>query len=208
MTSKQAPTPSTVQKRPTNFERLAGWVLTASGTLGFFASLMLSIEEIHHLKHPTQALSCDINPLIGCGSIMDTWQGHVFFGIPNQFLGLAACTVLITLGVLLLAKVKFPRWIWQGLQLGIIGGVIFVGWFIFQSLFVLNHLCPYCMVTWTAILPVAWYVTVYNIEAGNLGKRFERCKSFVTRYHVEVIIGVFVIIIGSILLRFSDFFFG
>jgi uncharacterized membrane protein len=199
---------STAKKNKPNFERLVAWVLTISGTLGFAASLMLSIEEIHHLKHPTQALACDINPLIGCGSIMNTWQGHVFFGIPNQFFGLAACSVLITLGVLLLAKVKFPRWIWQGLQIGALGGVLFVGWFIYQSLFVLNHLCPYCMVTWTAILPVAWYVTVYNIHAGNLPAWTNRFKAFVTKHHVDVIVGVFVVIIGSILFRFRDFFFG
>jgi uncharacterized membrane protein len=168
---------------------------------------MLSVEEIHHLKHPAQALACDINPLIGCGNILDTWQGHVLFGIPNQFFGIAACAVLITLGVLLFAGVKFPRWIWQGLQLGMVGGVLFVGWFMYQSLFVLNHLCPYCMVTWAAILPVAWYTTVYNLSEGNLPAWFDRCKAFVTKHHVDVIVAVFVVIIGSILLRFRDFFF-
>lgn len=195
-------------KKAPDFERIVAWVLAIFGGIGFIASLALSIEEIHHLKHPAQALACDINPLIGCGSIMDTWQGHVLFGIPNQFLGLAACSVLITLGVLLLAHVKFPRWIWQGLQLGVTFGVLFVGWFMYQSLFVLNHLCPYCIVTWTAILPVAWYVTVYNIHAGNLPSWTKRFRTFVAKHHVDVIVGVFVVIIASILLRFQDFFFG
>lgn len=206
MTSK--PSNQSVKKTNPNFERIVAWVLTISGTLGFIASLMLSIEEIHHLKHPAAALACDINPLIGCGSIMNTWQGHVLFGIPNQFFGLAACTVLITLGVLLLAGVKFPRWIWQGLQLGMIGGVAFVGWFIYQSLFVLNHLCPYCMVTWTAILPVAWYTTVYNLHMGNLPAWADRFKTFAVRHHLDVIVSVFVLLIAGILFRFRDFFFG
>lgn len=199
---------SSITKRSGSFDRVVAWVLTISGSLGLIASFMLSIEEIHHLKHPGQALTCDINPLIGCGSIMDTWQGHVLFGIPNQFLGIAACSVLVTLGVLLLAGVKFPRWIWQGMQIGMLAGVVFVGWFIYQSLFVLNHLCPYCIVTWTAILPVAWYVTVYNLQVGNLPKWTERFVSFATRHHVDVIVGIFVLLIGGTLLRFSDFFFG
>lgn len=197
----------TTKNKGTNFERIVAWVLTVSGTVGFAAALMLSLEQIEHLKHPGQALSCDINPLIGCGSILDTWQGHVF-GIPNELIGLAACSVLITLGILLLAGTKFPRWIWQGLQIGMIAGVLFVGWFIYESLFVLNHLCPYCMVTWTAILPVAWYTTVYNLQEGNLPTWANRCKQFAANHHVDVIVGVFVLLIGGILLRFSDFFFG
>ena len=206
--SSKLPTQLSKEKRTPNFERLLAWVMTASGTVGLIASFMLAIEEIHHLKHPLQSLACDINPLIGCGSIMDTWQGHVFFNIPNQFFGIAACSVLVTMGVLLLSGVKLPRWIWQGLQIGVIAGVAFVAWFIYESLFVLNHLCPYCMVTWTAILPVAWYVTVYNVSAGNLPAWAGRCKSFVTKHHADVIVSVFVLIIGGILLRFSDFFFG
>ena len=207
MKSKSSEKPITGKKEP-NFERIVAWVLTGSGALGFIASLMLAIEQIRHLKNPSADLSCDINPLIGCGSIMDTWQGAVFFNIPNELIGLAACSVLVTLGVLLLAGVTFPRWIWQGLQLGMLAGVAFVGWFIYQSLFVLNHLCPYCMVTWTAILPVAWYVTVYNLNAGHLPPWTDRFKRFAANHHVDVIVGVFVLLTGGILLRFSDFFFG
>lgn len=206
MTPKPSLT-STHKKQP-NFERIVAWVLTISGTVGFIASLMLSLEEIHHLKHPAKALACDINPLIGCGSILDTWQGHVLLGIPNQLIGLAACSVLVTLGVLLLAGVKFPRWIWQGLQIGAIGGIVFVGWFMYQSLFVLNHLCPYCMMTWTAILPIAWYTTVYNLQAGHLPTWTNRYTAFATKHHFDVIVGIFFASIGAILLRFRDFFFG
>jgi uncharacterized membrane protein len=195
-------------KKTTNIDRLTAWVLTITGAGGVFASLMLSIEEFLHLKNPSQQLACDLNPLIGCGNILDTWQGHVLLGIPNQFLGLAAFSALTTLGVLLLARIKFPRWIWQGLQAGMVGGVIFVLWFMFESLFVLKHLCPYCMLTWTVTLAAAWYTTVYNIHSGiiTLPKKLKQAGEFVVRHHADILISVYVLIIAGILLRFWDFF--
>lgn len=196
------------KKKPTNFERLTAWILTVTGAGGIFASLMLSIEEFHYIKNPTEQLSCDLNPLIGCGSILDTWQGHVLLGIPNQFLGLPAFAVITTLGVLVLAGVKFPRWIWQGLQAGMIGGIIFISWFFAQSLFVLSHLCPYCMLTWVVILAAAWYTTLYNIKFGNikLPKPLARVGAFAVRHHADILVTLYVVIIATILLRFWDFF--
>lgn len=187
-----------------------GTILTVTGAIGTFASLMLSIEEFKYLKNPGAALNCDLNPLIGCGSILNTWQGHVFLGVPNQFWGLAAFSVLTALGVLLLSKVQLPRWIWQGLQVGIIGGLLFVLWFMYQSVFVLNHLCPYCMVTWVVMLVAGWYVTIHNLREKNIpiAKTLAPAVRFVTKHHLDILITIFVLIIGGILLRFSDFFFG
>lgn len=191
-------------------EKRTGWILAAASTLGLFASFMLSVEEYHHLQHPTQALSCDINPLIGCGNILSTWQGHVIFGIPNQFFGLIAFAVLLTIGVLLISGLKLPRWIWKGLQLGAIAGLLSVFWFMYQSLFVLNHLCPYCMVTWVATLVASWYITVHNLRADtwHLPKWLQKASVFVQAHHLDIIITVFVILVASVLLRFRSFFFG
>ncbi len=192
-----------------SLERISAYVLTVGGALGVFASLMLSIEEFHHLKNPSNPLSCDLNPLIGCGSILDTWQGHVFLGIPNQFLGLAAFSVLTAIGVFLLAKVKFPSWIWRGLQAGAVGGMLFVLWFMYESLFVLNHLCPYCMVTWVATVAVAWYITVRNVAAGNcMLIKPGKVADFITKHHADIIVGVYVFAVLGVLFRFRDFFFG
>lgn len=195
-------------KKNSNIDRLTAWVLTITGAGGVFASLMLSIEEFHHLKHPAQKLACDLNPLVGCGSILDTWQGHVFLGIPNQFLGLAAFAVLTTLGVLLIARIELPRWIWKGLQAGMLGGIIFVLWFMYESLFVLNHLCPYCMLTWTVTLAAAWYTTIYNVHTGiiKLPKSFKKAGEFAIRHHADILVGTYVIVIVGILWRFWDFF--
>lgn len=191
-------------------EKTIGWIVIITSAIGLFASLMLSIEEYLHLQNPSQALNCDINPLIGCGSILSAWQGHVIFGIPNQFFGLIAFAVLATIGVLIVSSVKLPRWIWNGLQLGAIAGLLSIFWFMYQSLFILNHLCPYCMTTWAATLVVSWYITVYNLQAKTwrIPQRLEKASAFVQKHHLDIIITIFVVLVGSVLLRFRSFFFG
>lgn len=179
-------------------------VMVVTGALGLFASFMLSIEEFTRLKNPTDPLTCDLNPIVGCSSILDTWQGHVIFGIPNQFFGMMAFTAFLTFGVLMLSRVKFPRWIWQALQIGVIGGVFYVGWFVYQSLAVLNHLCPYCMLTWGTTLVAAWYVTLYNLAVGHIPESLQVHKfaDKLEKHHVDVIVAVVIVIVLLIAWRF------
>ena len=57
-------------------------------------------------------------------------------------------------GVLAVAKVELPRWYWGGLAIGSLLGAAFVHWLIFQSLYRIGALCPYCMVVWTVTIPL------------------------------------------------------
>jgi uncharacterized membrane protein len=54
----------------------------------------------------------------------------------------------------LLAGASFKRWFWRGLEIGTIFGLGFVHWLIFQALYRINALCPYCMVVWVLLLLV------------------------------------------------------
>jgi uncharacterized membrane protein len=148
-------------------ERHVPTLLIGSGALGLFASFMLAIEEFHHLKHPDAPLNCDLNPIVSCGPAMDVWQGHALLGIPNQFLGIITFTVMLTMGMALLAGARFKRWFWLGLQAGMFAGFVFVTWFIYQSIWVLEHLCPYCMVTWVATIVGFWYIFLYGPPCRN-----------------------------------------
>ncbi|PID99501.1 Vitamin K epoxide reductase [Candidatus Saccharibacteria bacterium] len=180
------------------------WILIGSGSLGLFASMMLSLEELEHLKNPTAQLGCDLNPIIGCGSILDTWQGHAILGVPNQFWGLAAFAVVVTIGFAILAGARLKRWFWLGLQIGLVFGLLFVLWFMWQSIFVLNHLCPYCMLTWVATLPAFWYTTLHCIRAEHLHLRgrLARTNRFAQKHHADILLSAYLIIVGVILVRF------
>jgi uncharacterized membrane protein len=144
----------------------AVWVLIA-GIVGLAAALTLTIEKIELLLNPAYVPSCSINPVLSCGSVMITHQASVF-GFPNPLIGIVAFTVVLVTGVLAVAKVALPRWYWAGLAAGTLLGVAFVHWLIFQSLYRIGALCPYCMVVWTVTIPLL--VVVSSIALAPLGR--------------------------------------
>lgn len=130
----------------------AVWVLVA-GAVGLAAALTLTIEKIQILINPDYVPSCSINPVLSCGSVMITPQASAF-GFPNPLIGIVAFTVVVLTGVLAVAKVPLPRWYWGGLAVGTLLGVAFIHWLIFQSLYRIGALCPYCMVVWAVTIPL------------------------------------------------------
>jgi uncharacterized membrane protein len=73
-------------------------------------------------------------------------------GFPNSLIGIAAFTVVLVTGVLAVTKVPLPQWYWIGLTIGTLIGTAFVHWLIFQSLYRIGALCPYCMVVWVVTI--------------------------------------------------------
>ena len=128
----------------------AWWVLLA-GVIGLAASMTLTVDKIKILLNPSYVPSCNINPIVACGSVMVTPQASIF-GFPNPLLGIVGFTVVVVTGVLAVAKVPLPQWYWVGLTAGILIGAAFVHWLIFQSLYRIGALCPYCMVVWVMII--------------------------------------------------------
>ena len=74
-------------------------------------------------------------------------------------------TVVLVTGVLALAKVNLPRWYWAGLAAGSLLGAAFVHWLIFQSLYRIGALCPYCMVVWAVTIPLLVVVTTIAAQS-------------------------------------------
>ena len=134
-------------------DRRLTWLYMIGGAIGLLAAVVLLIEKVALLEDPTYVPSCSINPVLSCGSIMRTSQAEAF-GFPNPLIGVAAFPVVVTSGVALLAGASFPRWYWRGLLAGTIAGLAFVHWLIFQSLYRIGALCPYCMVVWAITIPL------------------------------------------------------
>jgi uncharacterized membrane protein len=130
----------------------AVWILIA-GVVGLAAALTLTVEKIEILINPDYVPSCSINPVLSCGSVMITPQASAF-GFPNPLIGIVSFTVVVVTGVLALGKVALPRWYWAGLAAGTLLGVAFIHWLIFQSLYRIGALCPYCMVVWAVTIPL------------------------------------------------------
>jgi uncharacterized membrane protein len=178
-------------------------LLTAGGTVGFVASFVLTVEVIRLLEDPAYVPSCSFNPVLSCGSVMQTWQADVL-GFANTLAGIAAFSVVTTIGVVLLAGAVLPRWVWLGLQSGALVGAAFVHWLIYQSLNDIGALCPYCMVVWVVTVPIFWYVTVHNVQAGHI-RTSAGVRSFLVRNRALVLVLWFLALAVLILVRFWDY---
>ncbi len=148
--------------------RPLGVFLIVASAIGLLASFELSVDKIRLLRDPGAVLSCDFNPLFSCSSVMGYPQSELF-GFPNQFIGLVAFVFPLLLGVLLVAGTQVPRWVMLGLNIGLLGGVAFVTFLQYTSLFVIGIGCPWCMVVWAVTIPLFVLVTAHNALAGGFG---------------------------------------
>jgi uncharacterized membrane protein len=183
------------------------WLLIAGGLIGLAAASIISYDKQQLLKDPSFQPSCNLNPVISCGNIMASKQGEAF-GFPNPWIGLVAFGVLITIGVSLLAGAHFKRWFWLGLQAGTLFGLLFVYWLIFQSLYRIGALCPYCMAVWVVVIGIFWYVLLYNLQQGNLCSpdKLKPLANFMRRHHLDILMLWLLLITVLILKRFWYFF--
>ena len=201
VTADSSAEPATSKKRQGVVVRTpsAVYVLIA-GALGLTAAITLTIEKIEILINPNYVPSCSINPVLSCGSVMITPQASAF-GFPNPLIGIVAFTVVVVTGVLAVFKVALPRWYWGGLATGTLLGVGFIHWLIFQSLYRIGALCPYCMVVWAITIPLL--VVVASIA---LQPRLENgIARFVYQWRWSLVTLWFTALILMILVRFWNY---
>lgn len=185
-------------------EKALPWVLLVSGLVGFAASFVLTIDKMKLLANPHFAPACNLNPIISCGSVMKTGQASVF-GFANSLVGIAAFAVLAFLGMSLLAGARYRRWFWLAIQAGAALGLAFVGWLIFQSLYRIHSLCPYCMGVWAATIATFWYVLVHNLRTGYMSFGV-RARDFLVRNHAGMLLALYAVVAALVLQHFWYFF--
>jgi Predicted membrane protein len=169
------------QTQPNGRPIVLALFLVIAGAVGLYASWELTIAKFETLLHPDTNLGCDFSVLVQCGRNLESWQGSVF-GFPNPLIGLAGFVAPIAVGVGVLAGARFARWFWMLFNLGVAGAFAFVCWLIYQSIFALGTLCPWCMVVWTVTIPLFWAVTLYNLKAGNWAVGGRARRFFATAY--------------------------
>ncbi len=184
-------------------EKTLPYILVAGGSIGLIAAFVLTMEKMALLKDPAHQLSCSLNPVLSCGSIIASPEASAF-NFPNPFIGLAGFAVVITVGMGMIAGAKYKRWFWRGLELGTIFGIGFVHWLFYQSLYDIGALCIYCMIVWSITWPIFWYTTLYNLRAKNIPtpKSLKGLVSFGQKYHGEILLSWYVLVLIAILNRF------
>ncbi|KZF06399.1 vitamin K epoxide reductase family protein [Rhodococcus sp. BGS-1C] len=157
------PTAATGPRQGGPFDRSLPWVLLVGGLIGLTAAFVLTAEKFALALDPAYAPTCSINPVLNCGSVMNTDQASVF-GFPNSLLGIAGFAVVAAVGAGLVSGAVFAQWFWGALQVGVTAAAVFVHWLIGQSLYEIGALCPYCMAVWAVTVPIFWYVTLRNLH--------------------------------------------
>lgn len=180
------------------------WILLIGGIIAVYCAFILSQDKIKLIQDPNTHLSCSLNPVIACGNVIKSKQGHAF-GFPNPFLGLAGYAAVLTVGLAMLAGAKFKRWFWLLIEVGLLLATIFLGWLLFQSLYSIHALCPYCLTVDAVTLPMIWYVTLYNIDQKNIRLpkgRAQKAYGWVRRHHLDLLVLAYILIIAWILQHF------
>lgn len=144
-----------------------GVFVIVAGVVGGFASTQLVIEKIHYFQALAEGkkatTGCDINAFVSCGAVINTDQASLF-GFPNPVIGMIMFPALVVFGVLMVAGIALPRWMWAGLQVGVVLAAIFITWLQTQSIYEINALCPWCMVVWTMVIPLTVLITAQNLR--------------------------------------------
>ena len=189
--------------RLSKLSQILPFLLLIGGIIGFVSSFVITYDKMKLLENPHYVPSCNLNPIISCGSVMSSKQGAAF-GFPNPWIGLAAFSVLITIAVSMWAGARFKRWFWLGLEAGTLFGVGFVHWLFYESVYTIRALCPWCMAVWFVTITLFWYVTLYNLQSGNirLPSRLKVIETFIIRHHLDIYILWLLVIAGLILKHF------
>lgn len=190
------------------FDRFLPYLLIVGGVIGLISSFIISYDKIKLLENPSFQPDCNLNPIISCGSVMSSWQGSVF-GFPNPWIGLVGFSILITIGMGILAGAQFKRWFWLGLQAGTIFGIGLVHWLFFESVYRIHALCPYCMAVWVVVITTFWYVLLYNVQKGHikLPASGQNIGTFIRKHHLDFLL-VWLLIIFILIMKHFWYYFG
>lgn len=150
------------------------YILIIGSAIGLIASFGLMLDTIKLFENPDAILLCNVNPFISCSSVIDTWQGYVF-GFPNPLLGIIAFSMLLAVGVMLFSGGRAKKPLWLLVNLGTLASVVFVVWFIYESIWNLGTICIYCLTTWIVTWPIFLYTTIWNYRENHF--KFEKLKS-------------------------------
>lgn len=186
------------------------WIFGSVGVAGvimLIASLVLSIDSLELAKNPNVQLSCNINPIISCGTVAQHPSASIL-GFPNSYIGMMAAPIVIFIAFTGIIGVKYPRQFLRIIDVGFWAGLLFAAWMFITSYAVIGVLCPWCL-TVTASMIVAFFGHQrYMIREGvaNVPKRaIQPLQRYIANdYDKVVLVGLLVAITAAILIKYGD----
>lgn len=183
------------------------WVMLIFSLLALLAAFDLSVEKINLLLHPDAQLSCSLNAVLNCASVMKTPQASVF-GFPNSYLGLMFFPITAAFAVMGLLRTDFDRKVIFVLEAMAGLALIFSYWLFFQSVYVIQILCPWCLLVTLSTTIVFATVTCYMLHQNSLKLKQvtqKKIEKFIDQgYEILVTAAVIVVLALLVYLKFGD----
>ena len=183
--------------------------MLAFGVIGLIVSFILSVEEVRLIQNPNTILSCSINLVLDCSTVMQTWQARVF-GFPNMLIGLMGYPVVITTAVVALTKARkyLPRAFWVAANVCYGLGAVFAYWLFFQSVYAIQVLCPWCLVITFSTTILLATVTHYNLRENVFGlskAASEKVSIFLAEDYDKVLTAGWIVLLAILVfLKFGE----
>lgn len=179
--------------------------------LSLIAAFVLSVEALHLAKNPDAQLSCSVNVIINCATVAKHPSAEML-GFPNSFIGLMAEPVIITVALAGLMGIAFPRRFMFLAQIGYTLGFIYAIVLFYISMFIIQALCPWCLLVTASTTFVVFAITRYNIRENNLylpKKAQKAALRFIEKDYDKLVLGsVIVLMIAGIFLKYGASLFG
>lgn len=178
------------------------WLIVLS-LVGLIAAFWQTAEKIHGLKNPEQPLSCNLNPVVDCGSVLDHPLSAVM-GVPNSMIGMIFFTTLLVAGLLVWTGVKLTL---NAKKILLLVSTVLLGfsvWFYLVSLYDIGKICIFCIFIWISSVPIG--VLTYK-EYGNSILNKQKAK-FISVHAYKIIFSIYAVGMLLFLFRFRDYYFG
>ncbi len=189
-------------------EKVFPWIMVIIGIIGLTSSLILTHDTLAINANPNYVPSCNINPIVSCGNVI-SYKGDNIFGLPYPFYGVAAFSVVVTLGVSLLANAKFKKWFWLSFQTVVTLGLAAAYAMLLKSIYSIHALCPFCLTIDVATTTLFWYTTLYNADHGLIDKRFpnNRWYKLIRKHHLDILI-LWILVLAVAIIKHFWYYYG
>ena len=163
--------------KPRGWRHGATWtylIMLLASAVALLVSFILSADTLKMARNPGQKLNCDVNAVLSCSTVAESWQAEIV-----KFAGLS-----------------FPNAFW----LGGLAALAYSYWLTTQSLFVINAMCPWCLVlmfsTTVQFMALSHAtVAVQDMPSGHAGLRKYYRLNFDLMVDVVWIVALIVVIL-------------
>lgn len=188
-------------------QKIYAWILTGGGLAGLVAMAWQAAERVAMLKNPAAPLSCNLNPIVDCGIVLNH-RLSALFGFPNAFIGMIVFAALALSGVLLLTGNK-PNQKFKNVIFGLsVVLLLFSMWFFAMSLYVIGKICIFCTVGWIVSVPIFIYSLLYWLEDKKKSNKLAKLHAFLLSNHINIMVAWYFVMLALYLFNFRSYYFG